>query len=93
MRRLAVFNNISLDGHFVDTGGDTHRAHSWKRDSESNAFAAKNATGEGALLFGRKTHDLMADCSPKPAAAARPKRGHLAPSEGSDGPRYATTGG
>jgi dihydrofolate reductase len=35
---------------------------SWahKQDAEWNAFVAENARGEGMLLFGRITYELMA---------------------------------
>ncbi|MDR3718617.1 MAG: dihydrofolate reductase family protein [Bryobacteraceae bacterium] len=66
MRKLIVFNNISLDGYFVDGQGDM----SWARaqDPEWDAFAQENASGGGELLFGRKTYDLMSSFWPTPAA-------------------------
>jgi dihydrofolate reductase len=44
---------------------------SWahRDDPEFNAFTAENASGEGMLLFGRKTYDLMASFWPTPQAA------------------------
>jgi dihydrofolate reductase len=39
-----------------------------KHDPEWNAFAASNAGGGGALLFGRVTYELMASFWPTPAA-------------------------
>jgi dihydrofolate reductase len=62
MRRLTVFNNVSLDGYFVDANGDMSWAHN--NDPEWNAFAAENASGGGALLLGRITYDLMASFWP-----------------------------
>jgi len=58
MRKLIVFNNISLDGYFTDAEGLLHWAH--KSDPEWNEFTASNASGGGVLVFGRKTYDLMA---------------------------------
>ena len=58
MRKLIVFNNISLDGYFTDAEGLLHWAH--KSDPEWNEFTASNASGDGVLVFGRKTYDLMA---------------------------------
>ena len=66
MRRLAVFNNVSLDGYFVDRRGDMSWAHS--QDEEWRAFASENAKGGGELLFGRITYELMANFWPTPAA-------------------------
>lgn len=66
MRKLVVFNNVSLDGYFVDMNGDM----SWapKNDAEWNAFTAENASGNGVLVFGRVTYDMMASFWPTPAA-------------------------
>ena len=66
MRRLIVFNQVSLDGYIADAHGDMSWAH--KDDPEWNAFAAENAGGDGVLLFGRVTYDLMASYWPTPAA-------------------------
>ena len=68
MRRLIVFNNVSLDGYFVDRNGDMRWAHRAKQDAEWNAFVAGNASGGGVLLFGRITYELMAGYWPTPLA-------------------------
>lgn len=67
MRKLSVFDHVSLDGFFVDAKGDMSWAH--KQDDEWNAFTSGNATGEGELLFGRVTYQMMAAFWPTPAAA------------------------
>lgn len=67
MARLIVFNQMSLDGYFVNRHGDMSWAH--RQDAEWKAFVADNAgSGEGLLLFGRKTYDLMASYWPTPLA-------------------------
>jgi dihydrofolate reductase len=66
MRKLAVFNTVSLDGYFVDGKGDMSWAH--KRDAEWGSFVSENASGGGALVFGRITYDMMASYWPTPAA-------------------------
>ncbi|HJY30961.1 MAG TPA: dihydrofolate reductase family protein [Pyrinomonadaceae bacterium] len=58
MRKLIVFNNISLDGYFTDANSDMSWAHE-NADEEWNNFTSENASGGGVLLFGRKTYDLM----------------------------------
>lgn len=58
MRRLMVFNNITLDGYFTDKNNDMSWAHE-NADEEWNKFTSENASGGGVLLFGRKTYDLM----------------------------------
>jgi dihydrofolate reductase len=58
MRRLVVFNNITLDGYFTDANNDMSWAHK-NADEEWNKFTSENASSGGVLLFGRKTYDLM----------------------------------
>ena len=66
MRKLIVFNSVTLDGYFVDMKGDMSWAHN--RDPEFNAFVEGNARGGGELLFGRITYELMASYWPTPLA-------------------------
>jgi len=66
MRKLVVFDNISLDGYFTDAAGDMSWAH--KSDPEWIEFTSNNASGGGVLLFGRKTYDMMASYWPTEAA-------------------------
>jgi len=67
MRKLVVFNSMSLDGFIADSNGDMAWAH--KQDQEWTTFVAGNARGEGVLVFGRKTYDMMAGYWPTPMAA------------------------
>jgi dihydrofolate reductase len=69
MPKLTVFNSVSLDGYFTGAGGDLSWAHNVPQDAEWDAFVNGNAGGEGPLLFGRITYDLMAAFWPTPAAA------------------------
>jgi dihydrofolate reductase len=67
MRKVHVFDNVSLDGFFTDEKNDMSWAH--QRDEEWNAFAGGNAGGSGELLFGRVTYEMMAAFWPTPQAA------------------------
>jgi dihydrofolate reductase len=67
MRNVIVFNQITLDGYFVDMNGDMSWAH--KHDAEWNSFMENNAEGGGELLFGRITYEMMAGYWPTPQAA------------------------
>lgn len=67
MRRLTMFNNVTLDGFFTDRRGTIQWAHE-RQDEESKAFASSNASGRGALIFGRITYDEMAAFWPTPEA-------------------------
>src|SRR5207247_9012248 len=49
MRKLIVFNQVSLDGYFTDADGDMSWAH--KQDAEWNAFVAEHAKSGGEVLF------------------------------------------
>ena len=68
MRKLLVFNSVTVDGYFTDKNGDMSWTHK-QDDPEWNAFTAENAKSGGELLFGRVTYDLMASFWPTPAAA------------------------
>ena len=68
MRKLVVFNSVTLDGYFSGPGGDLSWAHKAADDAEWNAFVAENAGSGGLLLFGRITYELMASYWPTPAA-------------------------
>lgn len=67
MSRVHAFENVSLDGYFVDATGEMSWAH--KHDEEWNAFTSGNASGDAALLFGRVTYEMMAGFWPTPEAA------------------------
>jgi dihydrofolate reductase len=67
MRKLSVFNHVSLDGYFVDKNGQMSWAKN-HQDAEWNAFVSENASGGGVLVFGRVTYEMMASFWPTPAA-------------------------
>lgn len=69
MRRLSVFNTMSLDGFVADAQGRMDWAHKAPDDAEWNAFTAGNASSGGVLVYGRTTYDMMAGFWPTPAAA------------------------
>jgi len=69
MRKLIVFNHVSLDGYFTDASGDMSFAQNDNQDAEWDTFVASNASGGGMLLFGRITYELMASFWPTPLAA------------------------
>lgn len=71
MRKLRVFESISVDGYFTDANGDLGWAHVGQDDPEFAAFVGGNANAGGELLFGRKTYQMMEAFWPSPAAAQR----------------------
>jgi dihydrofolate reductase len=66
MRRLTVFNQVTLDGYFA--GGEISWFKTDAKDAEWDAFVKDNAKGGGVLLFGRITYELMASYWPTPLA-------------------------
>lgn len=68
MRKLVVFNQVTLDGYFTGEKGDLSWAHA-NHDAEWNAFVAGNAKSGGQLLFGRITYEMMVQYWPTPMAA------------------------
>ena len=71
MRKLNVFESISVDGYFTDAGGDMSWAHAGREDAEFVDWVSGNASAGGALLFGRKTYEMMEAFWPTPLAAAQ----------------------
>jgi len=68
MRKLIVFNNVTVDGYFTDKNGGMSWAHGDRQDAEWNAFVSENAGGGGMFLFGRITYELMTSYWPTPLA-------------------------
>ncbi|RPI07102.1 MAG: dihydrofolate reductase [Ignavibacteriae bacterium] len=68
MSKLIVFNSVSVDGYFVDMNGDMKWAYNPNKDEEWDGFVESNSKGEGVLVFGRITYDLMKSYWPTPAA-------------------------
>lgn len=62
MRKIIVFNLISLDGFFAGTDGniDWHVV-----DDEFNQFAIEQTRKFGTILFGRVTYQIFEDFWPK----------------------------
>jgi dihydrofolate reductase len=67
VRKLHMFNQVSLDGYFTDAKGDMSWAHR-RDDEEWQRFTNENAGGEAELIFGRKTYAMMASFWPTPQA-------------------------
>ncbi len=57
MRKLILFNLITLDGFFE---GENHSIEWHNVDEEFNEFAVEQLFTADILLFGRKTYELMA---------------------------------
>lgn len=62
MRKIIVFNLVSVDGYFAGPNGeiDWHNV-----DDEFNKFAVEQTAKFGAIIFGRVTYQLFEDFWPK----------------------------
>jgi len=69
VRKVSVFNSVSLDGYYTDVNNDYTWAHKGADDPELMEFTKGNAQGANALVFGRVTYDVMVSWWPTPAAA------------------------
>jgi len=69
MRKLHVFESISVDGYFTDANDDMSWAHAGREDPEFADWVSGNASAGGELLFGRKTYQMMEAFWPTPVAA------------------------
>ncbi|MDR3578160.1 MAG: dihydrofolate reductase family protein [Anaerolineaceae bacterium] len=67
MRKIILFNLITLDGFFAGPNGelDWHNV-----DDEFNEFAIDQLDSAGGLIFGRVTYQMMASYWPTPASIA-----------------------
>lgn len=62
MRKIVVFNMVSVDGYFAGSDGniDWHRV-----DDEFNQFAVEHTAEFGGLIFGSTTYKLFEDFWPQ----------------------------
>ncbi len=65
MRKVTVFNFVTLNGYFKGPNGDI----SWhKHGAEENEYASEMLKSGNTLLFGRVTYEMMASYWPTPVA-------------------------
>ena len=63
MRKLVVFNLVTVDGYFAGPNGEID----WHNyDDEMSAYSSKQMKSLGALIFGGTTYELMASYWPTP---------------------------
>jgi hypothetical protein len=51
MRKLRVFESISIDGYFTDTSGDIGWSHAAREDADFSEWVSGNASKGSALSF------------------------------------------
>src|SRR2546423_3801696 len=73
MRRIIAFNRVSANGFFAAPDGNLNWA---VPDEELDKAATKKMSGQGTLMFGRRTYEMFAGFWPhqleKPAGAEDP---------------------
>jgi dihydrofolate reductase len=68
MRKLSVFNFITLNGFFKGPDGDLSWHKQGEHGEEESEFTAAGIASESVLLFGRITYEMMAGYWPSPDA-------------------------
>lgn len=68
MRKLSVFNFVSMNGYFAGPGGDISWHKDRPADQEQEQFGKEGVQSDSLLIFGRKTYDMMASFWPTPMA-------------------------
>lgn len=68
MRKLKVFESVTLNGFFSGPNGDLGWAHAASAEPEFQEFVKSNASSPSVMLFGRITYDMMAGYWPSPMA-------------------------
>ncbi|MEI6102992.1 MAG: dihydrofolate reductase family protein [Methanothrix sp.] len=67
MRKIVVFNNVTVDGYFAGPHGEID----WfkvDRDDEYDEFSREQPKSGDLLIFGRTTYELMSSYWPTPDA-------------------------
>jgi dihydrofolate reductase len=68
MRKISVFNYVSLDGYFAGPMGEIDWFKSIKRDAEYEKETHEMAKSGGGVLYGRTTYEMMKNYWPTPEA-------------------------
>ena len=68
MRKITVFNHVTVDGFFAGPHGEIDWFKVIKRDSEYDAFTGENSKSGGELMFGHTTYEMMKASWPTPEA-------------------------
>jgi dihydrofolate reductase len=59
MRKITVFNYVSLDGYFTGANGEINWFKSIKKDDEFDKDTHRQSGSGGTIIFGRTTYDMM----------------------------------
>lgn len=70
MRKVTVFNFVTLNGYYKGPNGDIswHQHNAHNPEDEESEYAMEGIQSDSTLLFGRVTYEMMAGFWPTPNA-------------------------
>ena len=68
MKKISVFNHISIDGYFAGPNGELDWFYSLPHDDEWHNYTHSQAKGSSVLIFGHTTYEMMKSYWPTPEA-------------------------
>ena len=69
MRKISVFNHVTVDGFFAGPNGEIDWFKVIKKDDEWDKYTHRQAkSGRGTLMFGHTTYEMMKSYWPTPEA-------------------------
>ncbi|WXG41931.1 MAG: dihydrofolate reductase family protein [Candidatus Freyarchaeum deiterrae] len=68
MKKIVVFNYVSVDGFFAGPNGEIDWFKVIKKDDEWDAYTHRQAQPGGTLIFGHTTYEMMKSYWPTPDA-------------------------
>jgi dihydrofolate reductase len=68
MKRIGVFNHVSVDGFFAGPKGEIDWFKDIKKDKAYDAFMHQSSGSENTIVMGHTTYEMMKSYWPTPAA-------------------------
>ncbi len=68
MRKISVFNHVTVDGFFAGPNGEIDWFKEIKKDDEWEKYTHGQAKSGSALMFGHTTYEMMKSYWPTPDA-------------------------
>src|ERR687888_238037 len=68
MRKITVFNHVSIDGFFAGPNGEIEWFKLIKKDDEWDDYTHEQSKSGNTLIFGHTTYEMMKNYWPTPEA-------------------------
>lgn len=68
MRKISVFNHVTVDGFFAGPHGEIDWFKVIKKDDEYDAYTHRQSKSSNTLIFGHTTYEMMKSYWPTPDA-------------------------